>query len=275
MQPISPAAYPMLDEPGYYPQNYGQPVYPYPSAPYPAPYTDMQHIGSPVLVHPLMPGSEVSPHPSSSPKKRWIFWLILLLFFIGELVLILLTMLKYPIFSYCYWDFYLFKIKKNTSKDIQAGSGKTTAASLYSSVCHGDQNDVIWCPDLCQSIKSIRYSWIYFLVGAAICGGLSLLALGLNCSSIYCCKGKCMRVFQRVMIGLALLVYVAGCCGYYFYSRFDQHFDDTIKPVSPDKKKKAKWPDPDNFEWDFGIFLMLISAIYVLIFKVVSCFLVK
>ena len=128
----------------------------------------------------------------------------------------MITALKNYWFSYCYWDFNLTRRDGSFNhEEYKDGSIK----SLYDT-CGKYSN----CPDLCDSIKNVRYSGeklIGFGIAACVFGGISFIM------SIFKFRFKSSRVLNWIIYlstFSSALIYTIGVIIYKSDSKFDGNF---------------------------------------------------
>ena len=161
-------------------------------------------------------------------------------------------------FTYCYWDFSLTHRDGNYNR-LTYDYG--TIKGLYNDVCDPDLSKNSQCPDLCDSIKNVRYS------------GEKLIGFGIT-ACVFACIAIILSLFKfryrnsRILNWLiylstfaSALFYTIGVIVYKSESKFDDNFHDV-------KKYNGYYSDPDNFSWKggYGLSIATLCLQWIMIF---------
>lgn len=177
---------------------------------------------------------------------RFFFFLLII-----QLVFIIVT-LNVEWFSYCYWDFSLTnRVGSFKHGDYKDGSIK----SLYDDACDSNKDKFKACPDLCDSIKNVRYSGEKLIfIGVAACV-LTVISFLLGIIKYSCKSSKIISWIIFLSAFGSALVNTIGVITYKSESKFSNNFHKV------DKSQDFLNDYPDNFTWKAAYYLSIITLI--------------
>lgn len=241
-----------------------------------------QSIAPPVYISPgqaitnplIYQSNPISPNQQSA-KSRYCYCAILLLLLLPQIILPIFSLLKFKSFEYCYWEFSLSEVVKNTSSRLPDGNKDHSLYEFYGTICEPDGHYYPQCPELCESLKPLKYSWIYM-----VAFGIPSVAVSALLFLIIFFKGVCPRIrvprcFFRVVYCMPPLLYVLGMILYVYYSGFIQNFKRT-EEIGYGVDKKPRWlPQPSNLHFETGFDFSIISAILMMLNCLFGCCIVS
>lgn len=174
-------------------------------------------------------------------------------------IIFLLIAININWFTYCYWDFTL------THRDGNFNSLTNdygTIKGLYDDVCDPKIDKYLNCPDLCDSIKQVRYSGEKLIglgVTACVLGGVTIIL------SMFKLRFKTSRKLNWMIYLSAFacaFFFTIGVIVYISESKFNDNFHDV-------KKSDGYFSsDPDDFSWDagYGLSITTLCLQWILVF---------
>lgn len=178
---------------------------------------------------------------------------------ITEIIFIFIVFFT-PWFGYCYWSFGLKYKNENVSSGKSDGDNKDSIANFYDDIC--PHNPYPECPNLCTSIKNVRYSGRIIYGFGSVCLVLSIISLVLVYAKLKKPAVKIPKILLLAMNCGSIVLYLIGFIAYYVSSKFSENFD---KP----KNNYYSIDNPNDFYWSAGLILSVI-LMAIQFFKLIS-----
>lgn len=168
---------------------------------------------------------------------------------IAEMILILIIFFV-PWFGYCYWGFGLEEKHKYKQTNEDRGDNEENIADFYDALCPG--NYFPECPQLCKSIKNVRYSGRIIYIFGSCSLALSVIVFILALIKMKKQSFKIPKYFLYALNCVPLALYLVGVIFYYKTSKFTEDFYNT-KRIKDDL-----WANPNDFYWSVGLILSIV-----------------
>lgn len=160
-----------------------------------------------------------------------------------------------PWYTYCYWN---FSLKRRTAvfgfNDATDGS----ITGLYDSYCDPPSEKFSNCPDLCRSVKDVRYSGDNMIGFGVAAISMAVVAIVAGCSKM---RRRSSRVLNWVIYLATIasfVLYLVGMLTYKAKSKFDSHFKNVDNHPNDEYSMNDS---PDDFSWNAGYVISIIALI--------------
>jgi hypothetical protein len=197
----------------------------------------------------------------------------LLLYTIGSLVLIILTLISVSLdewYTYCYWNFGL--IKASTFIEGSAFRNEQVIADVRADACYGLKYTIeLDCPNFCDYPYRFEFGGAFILLS-------TIIALIVQIFTFFHHLVKLRRPdFKQSNIAILMIVIFLldfiGFIGYYFISGFvDLKSVDNVQDPDEGVLTQTSSNDPVNFEWKTGMpmyLVLIILQFFLMIFGII------
>ena len=205
--------------------------------------------------------------PTSVSSNRLQQLVLYFLFLIIEYIVVYTFAKKTFLFEYCYWDFGVFKFRKDVDKELSSCNNGGKVDVMCSMLNCKQENVFPECPDLCNLALDMKYSKFCFESGTILHIIVSLLGLLIYLTS----WSKQRRIIGQK--GISVLQF--GTLAIFFCTVLVYIASAGIVSLREPEESIIEYYEPKDLEPETGAFIVLGLIGYMILYRVLLVFLAK